>query len=77
MPAKEAWRVTSQAHDQVIVTQAGQSITGTYVYFLTGEGNEGSVFVPDPIYNEETVKAMVHDRAAKVDRVGRLHSGMS
>lgn len=69
------WEVTNQAADQVINTQAGQTIVGVIVYFVTGDGNEGSIFVPNSVYpNTATVREMVHKQAVIVDRTGRLVS---
>lgn len=69
------WAVTNQAPDQVIVTAAGQPVTGTYVYFATAEGNTGSVFMDDSHYTEKNTHAAVNARAELVDRVGRLTKG--
>ena len=63
------WSITGQVHDQVIPTAAGRAITGSYVYFMTNLGEEGSVFVPENVYNVETVKKMVAARAKVVDHV--------
>lgn len=76
MASKRSWQITGQVHDQVIPTAAGQSITGTYVYFLTGQGNDASVFVPDNVYSVQRVKEMVRDRAKLVDDVGELSEGI-
>lgn len=72
MAPKHSWQVTSVVGDQVIPTQAGQTITGSYVYFLTGDGNEGSVFVPNAIFNHDTVERMVREAAIKLDRVASI-----
>jgi hypothetical protein len=75
MAGKRAWRVTGQVSDQVINTQAGQTLTGTYVYFVTGKGNAGSVFVEDAVYSVEQVRRQVHEAANKLDDVGDLTFG--
>lgn len=67
-----SWQVTGQVHDQVIPTDAGQALTGTYVYFVTGLGETASVFVEDKVYHKDTVEAAVRDQARKVDDVRRL-----
>lgn len=73
MAPKSGYTVTGQVSDQVILTDAGQPVTGTYVYFTTGEGNAGSVFVPDNIYpNRSRVQAMLREKASQMDEVGRL-----
>lgn len=69
------WAVTDQAADQVVISPAGQAVTGTYVYFATGEGNQGSVFVDDPHYTEKNVHSAVTARAELMDRIGRLTKG--
>ena len=66
------WTVTAQVTDQVITTSAGQVVTGTYVYFTTGEGHSASVFVPDEHYNAATVRKMIEAKATIVDEIGKL-----
>ena len=75
MATKRAWRITGQVSDQVINTQAGQTLTGTYVYYVTGNGNQGSVFVEDAVYSVQRVKEMVRDAAKRLDDVGELAEG--
>lgn len=69
------WTVTAQITDQVINTNAGQTVVGTYVYFTTGDGNSGNVFVPDEHYSAKKVRAMVHAKAELLDEVGGLAAG--
>ena len=71
------WTVVAQVTDQIINTNAGQTVVGTYVYFVTGDGNEGSVFIADQHYNAATVKNAIHAKAALLDEVGRLGVGIS
>lgn len=66
------WTVTAQITDQVINTDAGQTVIGTYVYFTTGEGNSGNVFVPDAHYSAKKVRQMVHAKAELLDEIGGL-----
>jgi hypothetical protein len=73
-PTGTGWIVTGQDPDQVIVTNAGKPVTGTMVYFATGDGNTGSVFVDDGHYHPKAVHAAVGARAALVDEIGRLSS---
>lgn len=72
MAEKYSWEITAQATNQVTVNQASNVVEGVIVYFRTGEGNEGSVFVPNAVYNVTRVKAMVSEAARKLDDVGRL-----
>lgn len=75
MAAPRSWAVTSQAHDQVINTDAGETITGSYVYFRTGAGNSASVFVRDNLFTVDNVKAQINERARLIDEVGELSVG--
>lgn len=72
--AKAGWTVTSQVTDQVILTDAGQPVTGTYIYITTSAGNSASVFVPDNIYpNKKKVTEMLRTKAQLVDDIGALY----
>lgn len=73
--AHSGWRVVSQATDQIVNTPGNQTVTGVQVYFVTGAGNEGSVFVPNQQYNAKTVHEMVNASAHTIDGVGQLHNG--
>ncbi len=71
--ASSGWHVTGQVSDQTVLTNAGQAVTGVLVYFTTGDGHSGSVFIPD---NHYTNKKYVHDaiqaKAVVMDEVGKL-----
>lgn len=69
------WAVTDQASDQVIVTSSGQVSTGTYVYFATENGNQGSVFVPDEHYTKNKVHQSISYKAKLIDEIGQLTAG--
>lgn len=77
MAGHSGWTITGQVSDQAVNTPAGQAITGTYVYFLTGNGNRGSVFVADDHYNARTVREAVNAKAAMVDEVAALAEGIA
>lgn len=69
------WKVTSQVTDQTQVDAAGNTITGVVVYFTTGDGNQGNVFVPNRLYTARhvaTIKTMIRDAATLLDQVGGL-----
>lgn len=68
------FRITGQVSDQVQNTQAGQTVTGTQVYFITGDGNEGSVFVQAQHYSAATVRKMCEAQATLIDDVGRINT---
>jgi hypothetical protein len=69
------WIVTSQLTDQVIVTAAGQAVTGVQIFFITGQGNEGSIFITNNHYTPKVVKPAIHAAAAQIDTIGQLSSG--
>jgi hypothetical protein len=73
MAGHSGWTVTAQVTDQVINTNAGQTVVGTYIYIVTGDGQEGSVFVPDTIYHDKAkVTAMLRTKAVQLDTVAKL-----
>lgn len=69
------WTITAQLTDQVIVTDAGRAVTGVQVFFITGDGNEGSVFIADNHYTLKVVKPAIDAKAALIDTVGSLTAG--
>lgn len=66
-----AWTVTSQKED-FQTDENGRPTNGVLVYFRTGGGHNGSVFVPVANYNPETVRRMIRAKAANMDAVGNL-----
>ena len=66
------WTVTSQATDQLVITDAGQVVAGTQVYFATEHGNTASVFAPDQHYTREKVHKAISHRARLVDEIGQM-----
>lgn len=73
--ANSGWKITDQVTDQVQNTRAGATVTGVQVYFITGDGNEGSVFVMDQHYNAANVRKAVQAKANLIDEVGALGHG--
>jgi hypothetical protein len=73
--AATGWRITDQVTDQVQNTRAGATVTGVMVYFITGEGNEGSVFVVNQHYNAKNVRRAVQAQADLLDEIGGLAHG--
>lgn len=69
-----SWQVTGDAPDQVVFRGATPQ-TGHEITFVTGQGNRGSVFVPDDQYTPAQVKKIVAAKAAVVDEVNALHEG--
>lgn len=73
--AESGWRVTDQVTDQVQNTRAGAVVVGVQIYFMTGEGNEGSVFISNQHYNAKNVHKAISEQAKLIDEVGRLAQG--
>ena len=73
-PAPSTWKVTGQ--NQVTEIAPGGSPTqGVRVYYATGTGQSGSVFVPLSKYTPDGVAAAVTEAAATMDVIGSLTSG--
>jgi hypothetical protein len=73
--AHSGWRVTSQATDQIENTDAGKTEVGVRIYFVTGDGNEGSIFVANRHYGDKKhVKNRLHAAAQQIDEIGALGS---
>jgi len=67
-----SYTVTSQATDQYDFAAPGNPVVGTVVYFTTGEGNSGSVFVPQARYAAAVVHTLVAAAAKEIDAVGSV-----
>jgi hypothetical protein len=75
--ASTTYTVTRQAPDQYDFSAPGDPVLGTVVFFSTGEGNNGSVFVPASRYNPATVRTMVAHAAKLLDEVGAITGSIS
>jgi hypothetical protein len=71
----DSWVITGQVTGQAVNNDAGQTIVGSYVYYKTGFGNTGSVFVPDNLLSEAHVRETVAAAAKLLDGIGRLSQG--
>jgi len=68
------WQVTGQTeYTQVAAT--GPPVAGVKVFYTTGQGHSGSVFLPNAQYNVGNVRAAVAAAAENMDAVGSLSSG--
>ncbi|HVD03188.1 MAG TPA: hypothetical protein VNF75_03510 [Candidatus Dormibacteraeota bacterium] len=70
-PALSAWQVTGQIEGQQFNDQH-QLVPGVSIMFTTGQGHQGTVFVPQAQYNAARVRELVAARAALMDEVGGL-----
>lgn len=66
------WQVTGDTPDQYQFDNPGNPVLGHVIAFTTGEGNKGSVFVPNDHYSAAKVKTLVAAQAAIVDEVRNL-----
>lgn len=72
--ANASWRVTGDRPDQVWFV-AGTDVTGHLITFVTAEGNQGTVQVPDNDYTPARVKQIIQAKANVVDQVNALSEG--
>lgn len=70
--ASSGWIVTGLANDQYGPNQGGQPVLGTYVYFLTSDGNAGSVFVAEEHLTTAAARKIIEVKANLFDSVRRL-----
>lgn len=70
--ARHSYEVTNITTGQTVADQAGNVQVGNIVYYMTGEGNQDSVFVTDNRFNEDNVKAAIRPRAKRLDRISQL-----
>ena len=68
------WTVTGQ-NEQTNIQPGGQPVKGMQVFFTTGGGHAGSVFVPYSQYTTANVRNLINPVAAQIDAVGALSSG--
>lgn len=70
-----SWTVTGQTERDQIVP-GGAPVKGQQIYFTTGLGQQGSVFVPYTQYgNTDYVRSQIAAMAAQLDAVKSLNSG--
>lgn len=70
-----AWQITRQEADQTRNDASGNVQIGSNIYFTTGQGNQGVVFVPDNLLTINHVKATVRAAAKLMDDIGVLSEG--
>lgn len=72
-PLPTSWTVTGQTETGGLFN--GSFVDGYKVTFVTGAGNNGSVFVPHANYNASFVTGAIAAKAATIDAVSALSSG--
>lgn len=72
--AQPTWTVTGQTErDQVVPGSA--PVRGVQVFFQTGLGQQGSIFVPYTNYNTTEVSQRLAAAAAQMDSIKQLTGG--
>lgn len=68
--------VTGQTErDQV--QSSGPPVRGVTIFYTTGKGNQGSVWVPYSTYNQgpDAVAPLIMTAASRMDQIGAIGSG--
>jgi hypothetical protein len=68
-----SWRVTGQLDNQYSNDGSGTPVLGHIVSFLTGNGDRGSVFLPEDRFNDVNVRNAINAKAKVIDAVAGLH----
>lgn len=76
MPGKLSWQVERVLVDQTVNTPAGDTVVGSYVYYVTGQGNHGVVFVPNDKFSPKHVADAIRPHARVLDDIAALAEGM-
>lgn len=71
------WKVTSQVVDQTTTDTAGNVVVGSYIYYITNEGNRGVVFVDNDHLTTKHVQETIRADAKRLDDIGRLAEGFT
>lgn len=66
------WNVTAQV-PATMPGPNGKFQKGVNISFVTGKGFAGEIFVPDTMYEVETVRGLLAAQATKLDAVGGLN----
>jgi hypothetical protein len=70
-PAVGGWAVTAQQESTELASN-GQFVKGMSVFFQTGSGVAGSVFVPDMLYTPDYVRDAINAKAQQLDIIAGL-----
>lgn len=66
------WTVTGDAPDQFSPTGTPTPVLGHVISFVTGNGNRGSVFIPNDHYTVAQIKPAIQAQANIADEVAVL-----
>ena len=70
-PPPTTWQVTGQTEYTQVAT-SGAPVQGVKVFYTTGQGHSGSVFLPSAQYSPANVRQAVNAAAVTMDQVGAL-----
>jgi hypothetical protein len=74
-PRGYSWKITDQQVDQTRNDSSGNTLVGSLIYYRTGDGNNGVVFITNNLLTLEHVKEIVRADARLRDDIGRLYEG--
>lgn len=75
MADRLSWAVERVVPDQTTNTPAGDTVVGSYVYYVTGDGNHGVVFISNDKFNKDHVTTAVRRDARRLDEIAALTEG--
>ena len=76
MGDQTTWTVTGQT-ERDVVQASGPPVRGVTIFYRTGKGIDGSLWVPYSTYNQgpDAVAPLISADAARRDQIGALSSG--
>jgi hypothetical protein len=70
--ANSTWVVTGDLPDQYSTSGSSTPVLGHVIFFQTGAGNNGSIFVSNAQYTPALVKPAIQAQANVVDEINAL-----
>jgi hypothetical protein len=67
-----SWKVTSVATDQTVTDQSNNVVIGSYIYYFTGNGNRGVVFIDNDHLKPDNVQTAIRTDARNLDAIAAL-----
>lgn len=76
MADRLSWQVERVVTDQTVNTPSGDTLVVNYVYYVTGDGNHGVVYIPTDKWNTKHVSEEIRRHARLLDEVAGLAEHM-
>lgn len=76
MADRLSWQVERVVTDQTVNTPSGDTLVVNYVYYVTGDGNHGVVYIPTDKWDTKRVAETIRPAARLLDEVASLAEGM-